>query len=265
MVSLSEFSYTPTNSPTNSLNDEGVAGREEQAHSPENIQMDVKFPSPQLKGYPVETQVLDEPAPTPMPFPPTPENSEVSESAPIIQPHSYKTIKDSTYFQEMVKRKTTKKLMEEDHKMLVVGKQQREPIKPKLLTKGAWKEVDKAVAAGRKAARKGQLRTNSTGGMKKSRRYRSGTVALCEIRHYQKSTELLCRKLPMSRLIREIAQDIKTDLRFQSSTIAALHEAVKAYLVELLEDTNLCCIHAKRVTIMPKDMQLAHRIRKERE
>ncbi|ROT68979.1 histone H3 [Penaeus vannamei] len=83
----------------------------------------------------------------------------------------------------------------------------------------------------------------------------------------QKSTELLpSRKLPSSfqRLVREIAQDFKTDLRFQSSAVMALQEASEAYLVGLFEDTNLCAIHAKRVTIMPKDIQLARRIRGER-
>ncbi|OAY84859.1 histone H3.2 [Ananas comosus] len=79
-----------------------------------------------------------------------------------------------------------------------------------------------------------------------------------------KSTELLIRKLPFQRLVREIAQDFKTDLRFQSSAVAALQEAAEAYLVGLFEDTNLCAIHAKRVTIMPKDIQLARRIRGER-
>uniref|UniRef100_A0A6V7QSC7 Core Histone H2A/H2B/H3 domain-containing protein n=1 Tax=Ananas comosus var. bracteatus TaxID=296719 RepID=A0A6V7QSC7_ANACO len=92
----------------------------------------------------------------------------------------------------------------------------------------------------------------------------AGTVALREIRKYQKSTELLIRKLPFQRLVREIAQDFKTDLRFQSSAVAALQEAAEAYLVGLFEDTNLCAIHAKRVTIMPKDIQLARRIRGER-
>ncbi|KAK2704099.1 hypothetical protein QYM36_017553 [Artemia franciscana] len=91
-----------------------------------------------------------------------------------------------------------------------------------------------------------------------------GTVALREIRRYQKSTELLIRKLPFQRLVREIAQDFKTDLRFQSSAVMALQEASEAYLVGLFEDTNLCAIHAKRVTIMPKDIQLARRIRGER-
>ncbi|KYO31163.1 hypothetical protein Y1Q_0016504 [Alligator mississippiensis] len=98
----------------------------------------------------------------------------------------------------------------------------------------------------------------------KPHRYRPGTVALREIRRYQKSTELLIRKLPFQRLVREIAQDFKTDLRFQSAAIGALQEASEAYLVGLFEDTNLCAIHAKRVTIMPKDIQLARRIRGER-
>ena len=100
--------------------------------------------------------------------------------------------------------------------------------------------------------------------MKKPHRYRPGTVALREIRRYQKSTELLIRKLPFQRLVREIAQEFKTDLRFQGSAVLALQEAAEAYLVGLFEDTNLCAIHAKRVTIMPKDIQLARRIRGER-
>ncbi|KAM3849664.1 histone H2A-like [Diretmus argenteus] len=104
----------------------------------------------------------------------------------------------------------------------------------------------------------------ATGGVKKPHRYRPGTVALREIRRYQKSTELLILKLPFQRLVREIAQDFKTDLRFQSSAVMALQEASQAYLVGLFEDTNLCAIHAKRVTIMPKDIQLARRIRGER-
>ncbi|CAO2638656.1 Histone H3.3 [Lemmus lemmus] len=101
-----------------------------------------------------------------------------------------------------------------------------------------------------KAARKS---APSTGGVKKPHRYRPGTVALREIRRYQKSTELLIRKLPFQRLVREI-----------SAAIGALQEASEAYLVGLFEDTNLCAIHAKRVTIMPKDIQLARRIRGER-
>ncbi|XP_042147089.1 histone H3-like [Ixodes scapularis] len=162
-----------------------------------------------------------------------------------------------------------------------------------------------------KAARKS---APATGGVKKPHRYRPGTVALREIRRYQKSTELLIRKLPFQRLVREIAQDFKTDLRFPSSAVMALQEASEAYLVGLFEDTtellirklpfqrlvreiaqdfktdlrfpssavmalqeaseaylvglfedtNICAIHAKRVTIMPKDIQLARRIRGER-
>ena len=102
-------------------------------------------------------------------------------------------------------------------------------------------------------------------GTRKPRRYWLGTVALREIRRYQKSTKLLIRKLPFQRLVREIAQDLgKMSICFQSGAIIALQEASEAYLVGLLEDSNLCAIHAKRVTIMPKDIQLACHIRGER-
>jgi histone H3 len=114
---------------------------------------------------------------------------------------------------------------------------------------------------GSKAARKS---APISGGVKKPHRYRPGTVALREIRKFQKSTDLLIRKLPFQRLVREIAQEYKSDLRFQSQAVLALQEAAEAYLVGLFEDTNLCAIHAKRVTIMPKDIQLARRIRGEK-
>ena len=93
-------------------------------------------------------------------------------------------------------------------------------------------------------------------------------MALREIRRYQKSTELLLPKLPFQRLVREIAQEEsshRAGIRFQSIALLALQEAAEAYLVGLFEDTNLCAIHACRVTIMPKDMQLARRIRGERD
>ncbi|OIR57849.1 MAG: histone H3 [Amphiamblys sp. WSBS2006] len=100
--------------------------------------------------------------------------------------------------------------------------------------------------------------------VKKPHRYKPGTVALREIRKYQKSTDLLIRKLPFQRLVREIAQETKADLRFQTTAILALQEASEAYLVSLFEDVNLCAIHSKRVTIMSKDIQLARRIRGEK-
>jgi histone H3 len=102
-------------------------------------------------------------------------------------------------------------------------------------------------------------------GVKKPHRFRPGTVALREIRKYQKSTELLIRKLPFQRLVREVAHEFKQEVRFQASAVLALQEAAEAYLVSLFEDTNLCAIHAKRVTIMTKDLQLAKRIRGDRQ
>ncbi|KAK8152096.1 histone H3-like centromeric protein cse-4 [Phyllosticta citrichinensis] len=99
----------------------------------------------------------------------------------------------------------------------------------------------------------------------KPRRYRPGTVALKEIRRYQKTTNLLVCKLPFARLVREVAHDMiapGNHLRWQASAIEALQEAAEMYIVQLMEDTNLCAIHAKRVTITQKDIQLARRIRR---
>ena len=112
-----------------------------------------------------------------------------------------------------------------------------------------------------KAARKS---APATGGVKKPHRYRPGTVALREIRRYQKGVDLLIRKLPFQRLVREIAQDFKSELRFQGSAVLALQEAAESFLVQNFEDANLCAIHGKRVTIMPKDMVLVKRIRNDR-
>ncbi|MDA8043361.1 MAG: histone H3 family protein [Pirellulales bacterium] len=124
-----------------------------------------------------------------------------------------------------------------------------------------WLASHPAVAGSGKAPR-----TQMHAGQKKrkARRYRPGTVALREIRRYQKTSELLIRWMPFQRLVREIAQVHNPYLRFQSGAIMALQESAEAYLVGLLEDTNLCAIHAKRVTIMLKDMQLAQQIRGER-
>ena len=139
----------------------------------------------------------------------------------------------------------------------------------------------------RRKAKKDTLtrRSNKTPG-KKPHRYRPGTVALREIRRFQKSTQLLIPKMPFQRVVKEIAKDLnrekneairkmakklkteiaeKPDLRFQSAAIGALQAASEAYLTALFEDANLCAIHAKRVTIMPKDIQLARRIRGEKD
>ena len=94
--------------------------------------------------------------------------------------------------------------------------------------------------------------------------FRPGYLALNEIQHYQKKVHLLIRELPFQHLVREIAQHFSLDLRFRSAAITALQEASEAYLVCLFEDTNLCTIHVKRVTIMPKDIQLVRCIRGKR-
>ncbi|KAE9374859.1 histone-fold-containing protein [Stipitochalara longipes BDJ] len=132
------------------------------------------------------------------------------------------------------------------------------------------KKAGKRLSTG--ATGKGKKRASGAGAiepgdplpMKKKHRFKPGTRALQEIRRYQRSTDLLLRKLPFSRLVREIALTLRPageGMRWQSQAIQALQEASEAFLVHLFEDTNLCAIHAKRVTIMQKDIQLARRIR----
>lgn len=112
-----------------------------------------------------------------------------------------------------------------------------------------------------RAARASQP-SKKNGVKKKPYKYRPGTVALREIRKYQKSSELLIKKLPFQRLIRELAAEFKTDLRFRSTSLEALQEAGESFLTGIFEDSNLLGIHAKRVTIQPKDIQLCQRIRR---
>jgi histone H3 len=99
--------------------------------------------------------------------------------------------------------------------------------------------------------------------VKKARRYRPGTVALREIRKFQRTVNLLIPKMSFQRLVKEVVMDYNTNMRMQSVAVFALQEAAEAYLVRLFEDTNMCAIHAKRVTIMPRDMKLARRLTKE--
>eukprot|EP00051_Salpingoeca_urceolata_P032392 m.15498 g.15498 ORF g.15498 m.15498 type:complete len:138 (+) comp5031_c1_seq1:190-603(+) len=122
------------------------------------------------------------------------------------------------------------------------------------------KGVRKQLAT--KAARKSAPSTMT--GVKRKKRTQPGKAALKEIRLFQNSTHLLLRKLPFQRLCREISQCLVSDIRFRPSALEALQEASEAYIVGIMEDANLCAIHARRVTIMPKDIQLARRIRGER-
>ena len=124
-----------------------------------------------------------------------------------------------------------------------------------------------SVATGSKASKSAAMKKKTApaeGGMKGGRRYRPGTVALREIKKYQKKTDLLLLKAPFQRFVRAICDGIDSQLRFQSQALLAVQEAAEMYLVGLFEDSNLCAIHANRVTVMKKDMELARRIRGER-
>lgn len=104
----------------------------------------------------------------------------------------------------------------------------------------------------------------STTSKKAPTKFRPGTLALRDIKRYQKGTEMLLRKLPFQRLVREIAQTSKDGVRFAASAVLAMQEATEAHLINLFADTCLCAIHGRRVTIQPRDLQLARRLRGER-
>eukprot|EP00477_Mikrocytos_mackini_P000003 GAHX01000003.1.p1 GENE.GAHX01000003.1~~GAHX01000003.1.p1 ORF type:complete len:140 (-),score=20.46 GAHX01000003.1:34-453(-) len=121
-------------------------------------------------------------------------------------------------------------------------------------------------STGGKAPRK-QLATKvarksapATGGVKKPHRFKPGTVALREVRRYQKTTECLTRKLPFQRLVRDCAHMFKSELRFQKVALECLQTAMELWVSTVLDDAQCYCIHAKRVTLQAKDIDLAIKI-----
>jgi len=120
-------------------------------------------------------------------------------------------------------------------------------------------------AAKEAAGKKGDSNNNNSTNDRNRKRYRPGTRALMEIRKYQKKTDLLIRRLPFQRVVREISDSMSIieGCRWQSNAMSALQEAAEAYLVTIFEHANICAIHAKRVTIMTQDLGLALRIRGE--
>lgn len=136
----------------------------------------------------------------------------------------------------------------------VVGKKMKSSQKSSVAT---GSKVSKASKAKKKTA-------PAEGGVKVQRRFKPGTVALREIKRYQRGTNLLLLKAPFQRFVRAICEGIDAQLRFQSQALLAVQEAAEMYLIGLFEDSNLCAVHANRVTVMKKDMELARRIRGER-
>jgi histone H3/H4 len=132
-------------------------------------------------------------------------------------------------------------------------------------TKETARVTAKKAAAPKKAGKKAaKSAVSGATAVKRQHRFRPGTVALRSIRKLQRGTELLLRKAPFQRLIREIAGQHKEGLRFQASAVDAIQTATESYIVSLLSDTNLCALHTRRVTIMPRDVHLARRLRGER-
>ncbi|KAL6046370.1 histone H3.3-like [Balamuthia mandrillaris] len=124
-------------------------------------------------------------------------------------------------------------------------------------------KAPRKVLATKKAAVLAKPSFGRFAAVQKPHRYRPGTVALREIRTFQKSTDLIIRRVAFERLIREIAQDFRCGLRFAKPALNAIQQATEAYLVGLFADANLCALHGKRTSVMPKDVMLARRLRKE--
>jgi len=147
----------------------------------------------------------------------------------------------------------------------------RQKNSPQRGKKGGGRNKSAAKEANKKADASNNNNNNNSNTRNRNltqnnvRRYRPGTRALMEIRKYQKKTDLLIRRLPFQRVVREISDSmaIIDGLRWQSNAMSALQEAAEAYLVTIFEHANICAIHAKRVTIMTQDMGLALRIRGE--
>jgi len=144
----------------------------------------------------------------------------------------------------------------------VAGKKQQEPSKAASGKQSVAGKASKGKLSSKNALIK--KTAPAEGGMKKKMRWRPGTVALREIKRYQKATDNLLPKAPFQRFVRSICDGIDGQLRFQSQALLALQEAAESYLTGLFEDANLCAIHASRVTVMKKDLDLARRIRGER-
>lgn len=133
----------------------------------------------------------------------------------------------------------------------------------KISSKAKTGKVSGSKSNKKTAPAKGGMKKASQDGDKRKIRFKPGTVALREIKRYQKSTQLLLPRAPFQRLVRGLCGNYDSDLRFQAQALIALQEAAEAYLVGIFEDSNLCAIHANRVTVQKKDMLLAYRIRGE--
>jgi histone H3 len=143
----------------------------------------------------------------------------------------------------------------------------RNKIAGKKSSKGGKLGSASKVDSKSKGSKVGKKSAPAQGGVKtevRKHRFHPGTVALREIKRYQKTTAPVLLRAPFQRLVRSITQGIDNEIRFAAQALIAVQEAAEAYLVGLFEDTNLCAIHAKRQTIMKKDLLLARRIRGDR-
>ena len=161
----------------------------------------------------------------------------------------------------MPKAKNATSKLPSKAKRLSTTSKSKSPAKQAAKPKAVKKLSQQATQATSQKAIKSQKGSQAVAGDRKKPKFKPGTVALREIKKYQRSTDLLLPRAPFQRLVREITGGHDPDLRFAPQALIALQEATEAYLVGIFEDTQLCAIHAKRVTVYKKDMELARRIR----
>lgn len=173
--------------------------------------------------------------------------------------------RDAVTFTEHVRHTTVKRedvlAAAEFMNMPIVAGRVFKKDKVKKKEKAAAKTATPQKSKGGKSKSK---KTSKSRGEKKTRHFKPGTVALREVKRYQKTSGFLIASLPFERLVREVAQDFKADLRFSRSAVALIQLITEHYLVGILEESVLVAISAKRVSVQPKDVHLVRRIRGER-
>ena len=133
--------------------------------------------------------------------------------------------------------------------------------KGKRLEDSSAKKSPKSNKSGKRDKSNKDDKSSSQGDKKRTFRFHPGTVALREIKRYQKHIRPLTARMPFERRIRKTLQELDPEIRLKRTTLECMREATEAYLVSVLEDSNLCAIHAGRQTVMVRDVVLANRIR----
>ena len=186
----------------------------------------------------------------------------IVQGSPSFVPHSVKSYKGKGKGVKNIKLNDSGFASEMTHRKMTLTAKQRvlRAGKAAIAVKTALPRPRKTLSGGKtpqkQLATKAARKQGGGQGVRPKPRQSYAIMALWEIRHFHKSVDLLIPLLPFQQLVREITQDFRMDLQFQSSAILALQEAAEAWLISIFESANLCCIHRGRIAICPKDFYL---------